>query len=82
MHAWDMKKLWLHPPTSLSANRARPQPSSERAACPFLKGQADGDNGDTAMQRQPGFLEVMALVCTVIAAVLAIADWMLKMSIV
>jgi hypothetical protein len=34
------------------------------------------------MQRQPGFLEVMALVCTVVVGILAIADWMLKMSIV
>jgi hypothetical protein len=34
------------------------------------------------MQREPGFLEVMALVSTVITAVLSIADWMLKLSIV
>jgi hypothetical protein len=32
----------------------------------------------TAMRREPGFLEVMAMVCTIIVAVLAIADWMLK----
>jgi len=33
------------------------------------------------MNREPGFLEVMALVCTVIMAILAIADWMLRLSI-
>ena len=33
----------------------------------------------TAMRKDPDFLEVLALVCTVIAGVLAIADWMLKL---
>jgi len=27
---------------------------------------------------EPGFLEVAALVCTIIAAVLTIADWMVR----
>ena len=31
-----------------------------------------------AMRREPNFLETAALVCTIVAAVLAIADWMLK----
>jgi hypothetical protein len=30
------------------------------------------------MRREPGFLEVAVSVCTVIVAVLAIADWVLK----
>lgn len=34
------------------------------------------------MKREAGFLEVMALVCTVVTAVLSIADWMLKLSII
>jgi len=38
----------------------------------------DSDNAG----REPGFLEVMALVCTVITAILAIADWMLRLNIV
>jgi hypothetical protein len=32
--------------------------------------------------RQPGFLEVMASVCTVVVAILAIADWFLRLSII
>jgi hypothetical protein len=42
----------------------------------------DNHNLERAMNREPGFLEVMALVCTVIAAILAIADWMLRLSII
>jgi hypothetical protein len=37
-----------------------------------------GSQRTTAMGREPGFLEVAALVCTIIAGVLAVADWMLK----
>jgi hypothetical protein len=33
----------------------------------------------TAMRKEPDFLEVCALVCTIIATVLAIADWMLRL---
>ena len=38
-----------------------------------------GSRKGTAMRKEPGFLEVFALVCTIIATVLAIADWMLKL---
>jgi hypothetical protein len=31
------------------------------------------------MRREPDFLEVAAYVCTIIAAVLSIADWALKL---
>jgi hypothetical protein len=30
------------------------------------------------MRREAGFLEVAALVCTIVASVLAIADWMVR----
>jgi len=48
----------------------------------LLAGLAATIAGREPMQREPGFLEVMAMVCTVITAILAIADWMLRLNIV
>jgi hypothetical protein len=43
------------------------------------KGSANEIDAGTIMQRRElGFLEVAGLVCTILAAVLAIADWMVK----